>query len=107
MKPSWHYYEAHISLEDNNLVYPKRLKETLERIDFQITDIVTMPVDGLEQEEFDYIITSRGTNLKEFTQKVLDAVITLQKEGYNVLRYKIESTIIDSKYEDKFNLLGT
>lgn len=30
----------------------------------------------------------------------------LQKFGYSVQRYKIESTIIDSKYEDKFNLLG-
>lgn len=105
MKPSWHYYEAHISVLNEATVYPKRLKSVLDKIGFHLTDIVTVPLEGLEQEEFDYILTSKGNKLKGFTEQVKNAVTMLKNSGYTVLRYKIESTILDSKYEDKLELL--
>ncbi len=105
MKPNWHYYEAHINLGDMSQLLEDGLMEVLGKIDFKTTDIVTMPYEGLEQEDFHTILTTKDSNLQVLTQRVKDSVNLLAGLGYKVNRYKIESTIFDSKYEDKLELL--
>lgn len=105
MKPSWHYYEAHVNLSAMSEKLEDGLMEVLTKIDFKITDIVTMPYEGLEQEDFHTILTTKDSNLKILVDRVKDSVNLLIGLGYTVNRYKIESTILDSKYEDKLELL--
>lgn len=104
-KPSYHYYEAHINLGNMDEVLEEGLMEVLNKINFKTTDIVTMPYEGLEQEDFHTILTTKDSNLKVLTQRVKDSVNLLIGLGYKVNRYKIESTIVDSKYEDTLGLL--
>lgn len=105
MKQRWHYYEAHINLGDMTSFEEKALPMLLDVLGFKTTDIVNVPIDGLEQEDFHTIITTKGENLAEITTRVRASVELLKLSGYKVNRYKIESTIIDSKYEDKWELL--
>lgn len=105
MKQSWHYYEAHINLGNMTEAQEEKLQSFLEIINFKTTDIVAMPYEGLEQEEFYKIITTKDSNLRALTSRIENAVSLLQYKGYQVQRYKIESTIFDSKFEDKLDLL--
>lgn len=105
MKRDWHYYEAHINLGKMDKTLEIVLPEVLKGIDFKTTDIVALPIKGLESEDFYKIITTKDTNLETMKLRVSSAVEQLIDMGYDVQRYKIESTIIDSKYEDFFNLL--
>lgn len=105
MKPNWHYYEAHINLGDMVDTLADGLPEVLSTIAFKTTDIVSMPYEGLETEDFTVIITTKDSNLKTLVQRIKDSVNLLIGLGYNVQRYKIESTIFDSKYEDAMGLL--
>lgn len=98
-------YEAHINLGQMEKELEDKLQKVLENINFKTTDIVALPYEGLEQEEFYKIITTKDSNLRAITSRVENSVSLLQYLGYNVQRYKIESTIIDSKYEDKLDLI--
>lgn len=106
MKPTWHYYEAHINLGAMVEALAEGLPEVLNKINFKTTDIVSMPYEGLESEDFTVIITTKDSNLKILTQRVKDSVTLLSGLGYKVQRYKVESTITDSKYDDVFGLIG-
>jgi hypothetical protein len=105
MKPNWHYYEAHVNLGEMDTIHKVALPEVLNNLDFKTTDIVNLPIEGLEQEDFDTIITTKSDKLEDIKNKVYLAVVGLTELGYKVNRYKIESTIIDSKFDDKWELL--
>lgn len=103
MKPEYHYYEAYINLGPVDC--PKRLYVDLCGVGLKIVDLVQVEIPGLDSEEFGVITTMHETNLKRLVSKVSMAVRVLKVLGYTVQRYKIESTVYDSKFEDKFNLL--
>jgi hypothetical protein len=105
MKPNWHYFEAHINLGQMSEALEEKLPRVLENINFKTTDIVAMPYEGLEQEDFYKIITTKDANLRALTSRIENSVSLLRYLGYEVQRYKIESTVYDSKYEDKLDLL--
>ncbi len=105
MKPSWHYYEAHINLGKMPHWLDDYLPTVLRMVGFETTDIVNNPQPDLEQEDFYRIITTKDINLNTLTIRINSTVKYLKSLGYPVQRYKIESTIIDSKYDDKLGLL--
>lgn len=105
MKPNWHYYEAHINLGEMDELQEANLKTVLDKIGFKTTDIVNSPIEGLEQEDFHTILTTNDPNLSALKGRVGTSVLLLQAHGYKVNRYKIESTIWDSKFEDALELL--
>lgn len=98
-------YEAHINLGEMSAFQEMNLQNLLDNMGFKTTDIVAMPYEGLEQEDFYKIITTKDSNLKVLTERIKNSVLILSSLGYNVQRYKIESTVFDSKYEDKLGLL--
>jgi hypothetical protein len=102
MKPNWHYYEAHITIKDTE--NKQELLDLLKDVGIKVVDLVNIPLDGLLNEE-GIITTMHGTTLSMLQLNVRLAVKTLQKYNYQVLRYKIESTVIDSKHDDVMNLL--
>ena len=98
-------YEAHINLGEMSPTLENMLQDILIELNFKTTDIVALPYKNLEQEEFYKIITTKDANLKNLTRRIKDTVKFLSGVGYKVQRYKIESTIFDSKYIDDLNLL--
>lgn len=105
MKRNWHYYEAHINLGEMTKEQELALFHLLQEIDFKTTDIVNTTYEGLEQEEFHTILTTKDSNLNNLMKRIEDSCELLINVGYKVNRYKIESTVIDSKFEDHFGLL--
>lgn len=101
MKPNWHYYEACIEIKPLDKKRLKELKVALDAIDFQIVDLVAIK----RGDELNIITTSHAKNLQALNNRVGTAVRILQKLGYTVMRYKIESTVLDSKHEDKLGVL--
>lgn len=105
MKPNWHYYEAHISLGEMNKNDEDMLIPILNRVGFKVMDLAVIKKEGLENEPFHIIATAKSDCLQNLRDNVMSAVDTLKYAGYSVIRYKIESTIYDSKYEDALDIL--
>lgn len=107
MKRIWRYYEAHLTILGMNeelLSYDSLLTE-IKSLGLKPVDLVNIRREDLENEEFDLITTLHSPSLKEITAQTIKAVTHLKEKGYPVVRYKIESAVFDSKYEDTFNLL--
>lgn len=98
MKPNWHYYEAHVTIREP--ADHQTLLNALTFMGLKVVDLVNIDLDGMQNEE-GVITTMHSSNLQTLTEETSRAVKTLQSLNYEVLRYKIESTVIDSKYEDK------
>lgn len=98
-------YEAHISLGKMSKYAEDKLIPILNRVGFKVIDLAVIKKEGLEKEPFHIITTAHSKNLNSMCHNVSSAVDELRSQGYKVIRYKIESTVYDSKFEDKFNLL--
>jgi aryl-alcohol dehydrogenase-like predicted oxidoreductase len=98
-------YEAHITLGKTNESQQNDLILSLNKLGFKVIDLAVINRPDLQNEAFDTITTSHSSNLQDLVDKTYDAVYNLKKDGFEVLRYKIESTIFDSKFEDTFKVL--
>lgn len=109
MKPSWHYFEAHVTIEPVFGERLKTLKAISEEHGFKVATLLMKKEaeDSSEPSRTDTFTTGRSASLKELTMNTQSLVKCLQSVGFQVWRYKIESTIVDSKYDDKFGRLGT
>lgn len=107
MKPSWHYYEAHITLEPVFGDSLRELKDVCTVYNFRVADLLMKKEleDAPELSRTDTFTTGRSDNLKELISRTEELVKDLIARRYDVWRYKIESTVIDSKFEDKLGLL--
>jgi hypothetical protein len=101
-KPNWHYYEAHITVEEP--AQPDSIYEVLDFLGLKVVDLVNINIKGLLNEQ-GIITTMHSPNLQDLVDKTKLAVDTLKSYGYSVQRYKIESTVIDSKFDDSLKLL--
>jgi hypothetical protein len=99
-------YEAHLNIDklEDSQTHPALLK-LLTDLGLKVVDLVNIPLKGLESEEFGTITTMHSDNLQTLIDNTRKAVLALQKEGYRVLRYKVESCVLDSKFEDSMKLL--
>ena len=100
-----HYYESHVTLEP---VFDQRLN-TLQEIaaafNFRVADLLLQKPQGNDKSTRDSFCTYRGVWLEKTRDNTINFVKALQKAGYEVWRYKIEDTILDSRIEDEFDLL--
>lgn len=101
MKPNWHYYEAHIELAPINQADMKLLEDDLRELQFDLVDLVAIR----REDDLNLITTYHSTKLPELKEVVRGAVKRLKQWGYTVKRYKIESTVLDSKHDDSLALL--
>lgn len=105
-KRDWHYYESHITIfgeqEDWQI---DNLLSLLQSLNLKVVDLVNIKRQGLQNEEFDVITTMHSSNLQDIVDKTKFAVEKLKFYNYPVVRYKIESTVYDSKHEDALELL--
>lgn len=97
-----HYYEAHVTVEP---VFDERLslfKEVCKDYKFHVATLLMQKRknDTEERSKNDSFCTGRGISFTDIKQRMLALVNRLEKEGFKVWRYKIESTLLDSRYDD-------
>jgi hypothetical protein len=95
------YYECHINLEPD-----EKRRDTLDMLcesngpGFRVAKL------RMEKEaSTDAFVTGRGGNYEELVHRMTILVNALRREGFTVLRYKIEEALLDSKVEDSLSLL--
>jgi len=97
-----HYYEAHVTVEP---IFEDRL-ETFKIIchdyKFHVANLLMQKrkEDTEERSKNDSFCTGRGISYTDTKTRMLALVKRLKKEGFTVWRYKIESTLLDSRYDD-------
>ncbi len=97
-----HYYEAHITIEP---VFEERLKEFKEvsgKFDFRVAELLMRKrtEDVPERSSNDSFCTGRSISYSDIKTRMLNLVKNLRDSGFKVWRYKIESTLLDSRYDD-------
>lgn len=99
---SRHYYEAHVTVEpcfDDEL---ERFKVICRDYKFHVAHLLMQKrkSDSEERSKNDSFCTGRGISYTDIKTRMLALVERLDKEGFKVWRYKIESTLLDSRYDD-------
>ncbi len=94
------YYEAHITIEpvfDDRLEEFKQFANTQQ---FRVADLLMQKrsEDTPERSKFDTFCTGRDTNLILLKVRMSILLHWLQNHGFKVWRYKIEDTLIDSRF---------
>jgi len=85
------YFEAHITIEPIPQEKVSALKALCKRYEFRLADFILLHGDK-EPKAF---CTTRDRLWSTINKKVHEFKTTLGQEGYKVLRYKIENTLVD------------
>lgn len=97
-----HYYEAHVTVEP---VFEDRLQQfkvICHDYKFHVANLLMQKrkEDTEERSKNDSFCTGRGISYTDIEKRMLALCTRLEKEGFKVWRYKIESTLLDSRYDD-------
>lgn len=103
------YYECHITIEpvfDDEL---SQVSAIAKSHGFQVADLLMQKrkQDSPERSKHDTFMTGRSKNYGWLSSAMSSLVVELQSAGYTVWRYKIEDTILDSKFSDSLSLLSS
>jgi hypothetical protein len=103
------YFEVHITLDpvfdqQRNLAAAIGL-----RWGFRLAELIMRKETGAPEQphQDDTFMTARGTDWNETRRRTIATVLDLQRAGFKVRRYKVENTLVDSNYEDRYQLLKT
>lgn len=101
------YFEAHVTIEP---VFDARRDQAgvLARMfGFKLADLLMKKrqVETAERSAHDTFMTGHGQVLEDLTERTRALVEALQAAGFQVWRYKIEDTILDSRTDDVLGLL--
>jgi hypothetical protein len=101
-RSSRHYYEAHVTVEPVFAEDLERFKIICHDYKFRVATLLMQKRKGdtEERSKNDSFCTGRGISYTDIERRMLALVERLQKEGFKVWRYKIESTLLDSRYDD-------
>jgi hypothetical protein len=102
------YYESHITIEP---VFEARLelfKSIAKKHNFRVAELLMVKQNKPSgPSQTDSFCTSRSKDYSKIVNDTYAMVQDLQLSGFDVWRYKIEDTLLDSKIEDKWKLLPT
>ncbi len=98
-----HYFESHVTLEpvldEERLVV---LRAAAEGYGFHVATLLMQkrPADTPERSQNDSFCTARGVSYSDLHDQTVNFCRSLEEQGFKVWRYKIESTLLDSRYDD-------
>lgn len=107
------YFEAHITIEpvfnrpENENSDLDNVKIIARKHGFVVADLLMQKrKDGTqERSKDDTFCTGRSKSFEDIVNRTSCLVKELQLIGFKVYRYKIEDTIVDSKFADELGLL--
>jgi len=102
------YFESHVTIEP---VFDERLKELKTvclKEGFRVADLLMKKrsKESARRSAHDTFCTGRDNDYETLLKRTLGLVTTLQAAGFKVWRYKLESTLLDSKIDDSILPLG-
>ncbi len=97
-----HYYEAHVTIDP---VFDDRLKQfdAIARAHgFRVATLLMQKRKEATPERGvnDSFCTGRSISYSDIKDRMIALLTALRDEGFRVWRYKIESTLLDSRYDD-------
>jgi hypothetical protein len=97
--PDWHYYEAHVTIApiSHLSTATKEVEAICTRRDFRLAKLLM--ATGVPSVN-DAFMTARDDSLVVLTRKMYDLLHDLREKGFIIRRYKVESTILDSRHDD-------
>ncbi len=103
-RTSRHYYESHVTIEP---VFDDRLQilgTIAGEFGFHVAKLLMQnrPADTPQRSQNDAFCTARGISCSDLKDRTVEFVQRLQGAGFTVWRYKIESTLMDSRYDDSW-----
>ena len=102
-----HYYEAHVTIEPVFGEQLAALKKSAAEFGFRVADLLMQkrPENKPERSQNDTFCTARSISYSDLETRMFGLVTKLKESGFVIWRYKIESTLLDSRYDDsKFQL---
>lgn len=102
-----HYYECHITIAPIFDQARERVKTIATKHKFKLATLLMQKraTDTPEQSKYDTFMTSHGKSLLDINNRMVVCVNELLDAGFDVYRYKIEDIVIDSRYDDVYNIL--
>ena len=99
-------YESRITIDpvyDDGLI---KFKEIAANFNFRVADLVMNKGGSYSVPSTqDAFATSRSKDYTEIVNNTINMISALQSNKFHVRRYKIEDTLVDSRIEDRFQLL--
>ncbi len=101
---SWHYFESHVTLEPflDDKTKEGSFNHICARHGFRPAGLFLQKRkdDTPERSRFDAFCTSRDTSYSPLWERTVHLLDSLREQGFMVWRYKIESVVLDSRYDD-------
>lgn len=100
------YYEAHVTIDPVFGELLKSLELMCDNWKFRVAKL-HMSKTGTDSipHTKDSFCTGRSKSYDDLVTRTQELVLDLKTAGFNVRRYKIEDTIVDSNIEDKWQIL--
>lgn len=101
------YLECHVTIAPVFDEERDRLKQVAAQYQFSVAQLLMrhsakVPAQAHHDDAF---LTGRGKDLDELRNRMEALVRRLRDEGFTVWRYKLEDTLLDSRYGDPLQLL--
>lgn len=103
----WQYYEAHVTIEPVYASQLVALKKLAVQFEFHVATLLMRKSleSSPELSRDDTFMSARDYDASRLRSHTLQLVKALQAADYIVWRYKIEDTMLDSRYDDDSQLL--
>jgi hypothetical protein len=94
------YFESHITVERADLSRWQTFESISWVKDWKPSRFDQDDVDGYHDKWF---LSARDQDLETLKGRIKDTIDSLTSVGFEVIRWKIEDTVMDSKYGDTLN----
>lgn len=101
------YFECHITIEPVFESELETVSGVASEFGFRPAKLLMQKrkSDTPERSKYDTFLTGRGYDLNDLSARMSQAIEAIQGLGFLVWRYKIEETVFDSRYNDRYHLL--
>lgn len=97
------YYEAHVTIDPVEEWRRPEVENLAHNSGFRLAKLL---MDKGVPSQLDTFMTGHSKDLDDIKHRTELTVRLLKGNGFNVRRYKIEDTLLDSRHDDVFKLLG-
>ncbi len=103
------YYESHITIDPVFDDAREMASELAKQYKFKLATLIMRKREADEEKpaEDDTFMTGHSKDYQDISARTRGLVELLQTNGYQVRRYKIEDTLVDSRSNDEWGLLHT
>lgn len=99
------YYESHVTIDPPEDSQIALLTSLVQLENFRLAKLF-MRKGGVDEAHVDdAFMTGHGKELSDIRARTIALVNRLHENGFVVRRYKIEDTVLDSRFDDELELL--